>query len=100
MQSSIALKVVCVAVPVCLQVCTQSMQAMLQAEVCVSYVCFRMWGRLSARIQPTITDRGYHNMPALTRVDIPGCVGHEAFQVSVLKFKLYVGGARIPVEMH
>jgi len=27
------------------------------------------------------------------------CVGHEAFQVSVLKFKVYVGGSRIPVEM-
>jgi len=27
------------------------------------------------------------------------CVAHEAFQVSVIKFKVYVGGARIPVEM-
>jgi len=28
---------------------------------------------------------------------LTGCVGHEAFQVSVLKFKVYVGGARIPM---
>jgi len=27
------------------------------------------------------------------------CVRHEAFQVSVLKFKVYVGGARIPVDV-
>jgi len=45
-------------------------------------------------------DRGGCGM---ARVDVGGwkgpCVGHKAFQVSVLKFKAYVGGGRIPVKM-